>query len=400
MKRSVAIAAMAASVSCIIVVGSRRLVVNTPQVGATAARHVSDPDARPAYRHSVVRTGAYSPGEAQSAMDSDPVVKAHYSSINTARLRRISSPGASMFVSYRRGDDVYWTSKRMRIPEGEAVLSDGTNTIRARCGNRLSETPQQPMQAQEQEPSESELAEVEEPVVHLALALPPVPSPLDPPAGGYTEQSANTVASATTEQAIGRTGAVAGSRLPHMPGRSGLAAPTTGVLSGGWGLLPVREVPYTVAPTPTTGKPAEQEPGGFGAENLVDDTDPLTEIARPIQVPNPGATGTGTGAGDSSRPPDVGSAVVVGPPTKSVVTDSGGADESAEDGPFAGADSIIVLDDVEDERTTDPPIIDRPIIDRPTAAEPPLQTPEPSSMLLLLSGLIALCGLRHHALRA
>src|SRR5262249_43345252 len=42
-----------------------------------------------------------------------------------------------MYASYRIGDDIYWTKHKLRLPEGEMVLTDGVNTIRARCGNML-----------------------------------------------------------------------------------------------------------------------------------------------------------------------------------------------------------------------------------------------------------------------
>src|SRR5437764_1059357 len=39
----------------------------------------------------------------------------------------------------------YVPRKRVWLPEGEAVLTDGDNLARARCGNRISFTPQQPV---------------------------------------------------------------------------------------------------------------------------------------------------------------------------------------------------------------------------------------------------------------
>jgi len=40
-------------------------------------------------------------------------------------------------VSYRIGDRVYWTRRPVLLAPGEPVLSDGTNEVRARCGNRI-----------------------------------------------------------------------------------------------------------------------------------------------------------------------------------------------------------------------------------------------------------------------
>jgi hypothetical protein len=49
-----------------------------------------------------------------------------------------------VYVSYRKANRVYWTSKKHRVCKGEAILTDGKNMARTRCGNRLSVAPQQP----------------------------------------------------------------------------------------------------------------------------------------------------------------------------------------------------------------------------------------------------------------
>ena len=46
-----------------------------------------------------------------------------------------------VFVSYRLQNAIYWTSRRIHLPEGEPVLVDGKNMIRARCGNRIAFEP-------------------------------------------------------------------------------------------------------------------------------------------------------------------------------------------------------------------------------------------------------------------
>jgi hypothetical protein len=52
-------------------------------------------------------------------------------------------------MSYRVGDQIYWTKRRLILHEGEQILTDGDTTIRGRCGNRLSETPMVPTSGQE-----------------------------------------------------------------------------------------------------------------------------------------------------------------------------------------------------------------------------------------------------------
>jgi hypothetical protein len=53
-------------------------------------------------------------------------------------------------VSYRLGDKVYWTKKPVQLPANEPVMTDGTTTIRERCGNLISMEPLAP--ASEEEP--------------------------------------------------------------------------------------------------------------------------------------------------------------------------------------------------------------------------------------------------------
>jgi hypothetical protein len=52
-------------------------------------------------------------------------------------------------MSYRIGDRVYWTKKKIALAEGETVLTDGVTTIRARCGNLVSDQAMSPTSAEE-----------------------------------------------------------------------------------------------------------------------------------------------------------------------------------------------------------------------------------------------------------
>jgi len=54
-----------------------------------------------------------------------------------------------MYVSYRLNNKVYWTANKARIPEGEMLVTDGDCEARARCGNRVSASPQQPVAGEE-----------------------------------------------------------------------------------------------------------------------------------------------------------------------------------------------------------------------------------------------------------
>jgi hypothetical protein len=43
------------------------------------------------------------------------------------------------------GNQIFWTTRRLKIVPGEALITDGRFTSRTRCGNLVSLTPQKPM---------------------------------------------------------------------------------------------------------------------------------------------------------------------------------------------------------------------------------------------------------------
>ena len=131
------------------------------------------------YAYAVVRSGLYNAQEARLAIVTDPVVRTHYHDINIAALRPIASDGKPMYVSYRKNNQIYWTSKKVRVPQDETLLSDGTHFVRSRCGNRLSETPQQPTETkkppfQTSEPTEGELGQPRLASLANTVSVPPV----------------------------------------------------------------------------------------------------------------------------------------------------------------------------------------------------------------------------------
>jgi hypothetical protein len=98
------------------------------------------------YPYSVIRGGVYSAVEFDAAMRRDAVASAHYAGFHreTLRLTR-ASVSMSMYASYRIGSSVYWTSHPVHISAGEALITDGVSLGRARCGNRLSDSPRLPV---------------------------------------------------------------------------------------------------------------------------------------------------------------------------------------------------------------------------------------------------------------
>lgn len=98
--------------------------------------------ARPVYPFSLVPGGVYDSTELSTSANADPVVRRHYRDVRIEGLwtARTSRPMLA-YVSFRKGDSVGWTKKKVKIPKGELVLTDGTNLIRARCGNRIRQLP-------------------------------------------------------------------------------------------------------------------------------------------------------------------------------------------------------------------------------------------------------------------
>jgi hypothetical protein len=112
--------------------------------------------ARRVYPYSIVPGGLNGRAELVQAVMADKVVAAHYAgfAVHKASLRSVGKPRA-VYVSYRKGGQVYWTSKKVMLAEGETLLSDGEHDIRARCGNRIADTPQLPVEVKG--PGEQEL---------------------------------------------------------------------------------------------------------------------------------------------------------------------------------------------------------------------------------------------------
>jgi len=100
---------------------------------------------RPVYPYSVIPGGAYTPAELRNSIAKDKVVQAHYSDFDVSSARAVTlEADRFQYVSYRLNNKVYWTSRKLRIPKGEVLLTDGKHFARTRCGNRLCDTRQTP----------------------------------------------------------------------------------------------------------------------------------------------------------------------------------------------------------------------------------------------------------------
>ncbi len=108
------------------------------------------------YPFSIIPGGVQSIDELRGAISRDPVVSAQYAAFRMeyARILRLDRE-LKMHVSYRRGDKVYWTEREIKLAKGEIIITDGSETALARCGNLVAQTVETPVSPNE--PTESEL---------------------------------------------------------------------------------------------------------------------------------------------------------------------------------------------------------------------------------------------------
>jgi hypothetical protein len=192
---------------------------------------------RSVYPYSIIPGGAQSAAELRSAIAQDPVVAAHYAAFDLAKVRVIRVQEArSVYVSYRRGDDVFWTSKRLRLAPGETLITDGEHTSRTRCGNQISDEPRLP----------------------VSLAGDPVPQTLDTPIVSQIFEPFLPPITGDIEDGGVRAGIVPFAGFTGAGGGGGGTSGTPGVLAApvlpmtGGGFLASDNPPPTVTPEPAS----------------------------------------------------------------------------------------------------------------------------------------------------
>ena len=147
---------------------SRRLLLMAQQ---ESLRQIEN---RPVYPYSVVPGGVRDAKELKLVSERDPVVRAHYAGFDYqhARVVRLLLARAA-YVSYRIGNQVYYTKHRVMLKKGENIITDGKIIVRSRCGNRVEEMPQQLNSALE--PPAVNFDEPRMPALGTAMLHPPVP---------------------------------------------------------------------------------------------------------------------------------------------------------------------------------------------------------------------------------
>lgn len=116
---------------------------------------------RPKYPYSVIPGGVYSAAELQQAIKKDPSLASHYAGFNikNSKIVRLAEDHYG-YVSYKLKNQIFWTRHRLKLPKGEVLLSDGSQYVRCRCGNRISDK------------AHAKVAPVEP--IEAALSLPPM----------------------------------------------------------------------------------------------------------------------------------------------------------------------------------------------------------------------------------
>jgi hypothetical protein len=77
------------------------------------------------------------------AADKDLVAQFPDFDFSKARFERLGRPVCA-FIAYRNGKDFRWTKGCKPLPADTLVITDGKTYIRARCGNKISFSPQAP----------------------------------------------------------------------------------------------------------------------------------------------------------------------------------------------------------------------------------------------------------------
>ena len=105
------------------------------------------------FPYSVIPGGVENVAELKDELARDPTVAAHCAGFDVARVRLVRMDHErAAYVSYRLGDHIYWTSRKLTIHKGETVITDGDHTARTRCGNLVADLPLGPLSPREPTP--------------------------------------------------------------------------------------------------------------------------------------------------------------------------------------------------------------------------------------------------------
>jgi hypothetical protein len=111
-----------------------------------AAKSVAGPIAIPrrvVYPYSVIPGGVRTPDDLRQLSEHDSVIGRHYAGFDFRNAKVVELDQTRLvYLSYRVGDKVFWTTKKVSLRKGEKLITDGNMTARTRCANRVSESAQ------------------------------------------------------------------------------------------------------------------------------------------------------------------------------------------------------------------------------------------------------------------
>jgi hypothetical protein len=210
-----------------------------------------------------------------------------------------------VYVSYRKGDDIYWTARKVMLQAGETLLTDGRNEMRARCANRISDVPRSPVEPHAPSPGaldelvddgtagEITYVNAPEPAPDgdlpeltgepFKLVWPGNPAPADDPRPGRTPLAGEPAPGLPWPQ----TGWLGSAGLPPLSGATPadqlLASSTPPPLSRAITVLPDVTDIDPLIPQPDPSQPAAP-------------SNPPLDVPQPADVPEPGTAWLAAGA--------------------------------------------------------------------------------------------------------
>jgi len=116
----------------------------------SAAIYTDASSGRAVFPYSVIPGGIRSGQELAEAAQRDGLVAQHYAGFQLAAAHIVRlKKDHQAYVSYRVGEQIFWTKHKVTLRAGETVVTDGKNVARGRCGNRVSDSPKTPVSAKE-----------------------------------------------------------------------------------------------------------------------------------------------------------------------------------------------------------------------------------------------------------
>jgi hypothetical protein len=329
----------------------RGSLLDGPTATSEEVGHGYEPASRQGvFAYSVIPGGAYSKAELARAITQDPPVAAHYRDVSLGAIRsEVVAADRWAHMSYRVGDQIFWTKRKLLLHRGETILTDGAIEVRGRCGNRISLQPMAPTADTEPETIEFDgLMADDPPPVLVSRSL---VGKLNPWAGGLGP-------------ADGRGAAV-------LPSNAALSAIPIGLVPAG-GNSPVLSLPGGVASSSDAHAPETLPPSGG-------------EHGAPVTAGPGAATGATdpVGAEGSSASPEAPTAPASAPPV--LVAGEGPS------GTNPGGTPVV--------ETGGGPADDPTWLSPPLTTVAPIVTPEPGTLFLVGGGIAFLIRQRRRSKR-